>query len=280
MTDPKCSRSLRTLDLVPNIGEMIKPAELIDTVGATGLTLSARRLYNLLIANAFGPGMGVEGTEFEVQLTDVKGTHAGNDRIGESIEALMRTIVVVRLPNGDTRRVALLGGNDMGANRRDRGRLCYSFDPRLVPLLRDSRIFGVLEMRVMAAFGTKYALSLYEALCRRVRMDKVSEDMTIEEMREVLGVPHGKLEATKNLRPRAIEPAAQEINALAPFSVRIEDIKRGRSVIGYRVWWWQKSRDEYSAAIAELERPRAGRAARINGTVEALSNDALIKDYS
>jgi hypothetical protein len=32
--------------LSPNLGEMIKPSELIDLIGAGGLTLSARRLYN------------------------------------------------------------------------------------------------------------------------------------------------------------------------------------------------------------------------------------------
>lgn len=33
---------MRTIDLKPGFGEMIKPAELIDIDGAAGLTLSAR----------------------------------------------------------------------------------------------------------------------------------------------------------------------------------------------------------------------------------------------
>jgi hypothetical protein len=93
MTDPKGIRTtdpkgIRTLDVVPNLGEMIKPSELIDISGAGPLTLSARRLYNLLVHNAFGPGMAEEGREFEILLADVKGTHAGNDRIEESILAI------------------------------------------------------------------------------------------------------------------------------------------------------------------------------------------------
>ncbi len=104
----------RTLELKPGYGEMLKPAELIDIDGATGLTLSARRLYNALIAHALGPELGREGSEFTIELAELRGTHAANDRIEDSIVALMKTIVTVRLSEGSTRRVALLGGNDMG----------------------------------------------------------------------------------------------------------------------------------------------------------------------
>lgn len=272
---PKSSRK-RTLDVVPNLGEMIKPSELIDLIGAGGLTLSARRLYNLLIANAFGPDMGDEGREFEIGLAELRGTHTGNDRIEESVEALMRTIVVVRMPDGKARRVQLLGGNDMDAPGRRPGRLCYSFDARLLPILRESQIFGVLELRVMAAFSTKYALAIYEAVSRRVRMERMSERFDLDGMRELLGVPAGKLEKIGNLRAKAIEPAVREINALAPFSVRIDHVKEGKMIVGFQLWWWRKGGEDYRAAMAELERPRPGRAVRISGTAEPLAGKDLI----
>ena len=41
-TPPKANSSLRTLDLVPDPGEIIKPAELIDT--PTGVDVVARLL--------------------------------------------------------------------------------------------------------------------------------------------------------------------------------------------------------------------------------------------
>lgn len=276
-TIPRSSRKTRTLDIVPNMGEMVKPAELIDLIGAGGLTLAARRLYNLLIANAFGPDMGQEGREFEIGLAELRGTHTGNDRIEESIEALMRTIVIVRMPDGKTRRVQLLGGNDMDAPGRRPGRLCYSFDARLVPILRESSIFGILELRVMAAFSTKYALALYEAISRRVRMERVSETFDLEAMRELLGVPLGKLGKIGNLRSKAIDPAAREINALAPFSVRVDYVKQGKTVVGFQVWWWRKSAEDYRAAMAELERPRTGRRARILGETEVVPESLLLE---
>lgn len=247
----------RTLDLRPGHGEMIKPAELIDIEGATGLTLQARRLYNLLIAHAFGPEMGREGQEWTIDLATLRGTHKGNERIEASILALMKTIVTVRMADGRTRRVALLGGNDMDDPERPRGTLSYSFDKRLVPLLRESSVFGKLELEVMRAFSTKYALALYEALSRRVRLAHVfSETFELEAFRELMGVPEGKLASYSNLNLKAIKPALAEINALASFGVAIEPVKRGRRVVAVKVSWWQKSVDELRVAYSALKAPR------------------------
>lgn len=278
-TDPKSRPSApRTLDVVPNLGEMIKPGELIDVSGAGSLTHSARRLYNLLVAHAFGPEMAQEGREFEIPLADIKGTHAGNDRLYDSIIALMKTIVIVKLPEGGRRHVALLGSNDIADSTRKPGVLRYTFDPKLMPILRESKVFGVLELRVMAAFSTKYSLALYEAVSRRFRMQRCSEDFDLDEFRDLLGVPDGKLSRLPNLRARAIEPAIAEIQTLAPlFNVAIEDIKRGKRVVGFRLWWSRKSPDEYRAAMAELERPRAGRVARIQGDADPVVVEALIE---
>lgn len=262
-------RQMRTLDLTPIPGEMLKPAELIDIDGATGLTLGARRLYNQLIAHAFGPDMGKEGQEWTIQLGELRGSHRGNERIEDSILALMKTIVTVRMPNGLTRRVALLGGNDMGEPDRAHGTLTYSFDKRLVPLLRESSVFGKLELAVMHAFTTKYGLALYEALARRVRLkSKFFEDFDLPAFRELLGVPADKLDTFSNLKLRAITPAVDEINAIASFGCKIDPIKVSRKVEQVRVWWWRKDIEALKEAYAELNRPKVGRKARISGETE------------
>ena len=259
----------RTIFLTPQPGEMLKPAELIDIDGATGLTLHARRLYNQLIAHAFGPDMGKEGHEWSIGLSELRGTHKSNEHITESIIALMKTIVTVRLADGRTRRVALLGGNDMGMPDRQHGILTYSFDPKLVPLLSESSVFGKIEIEVMHAFTTKYGLALYEALSRRVRlMSKNSEDFTLEAFRELLGVPEGKLATYSNLKLKAIAPAVKEINAMASFGCSIEPCKTGRRVSHIRVFWWLKDVKALKAAYAELQKSKTGRKARINNTAE------------
>ena len=269
-TRPKANSSaVHTLAVKPGHGEMIKPAELIDISGATDLTLSARRLYNALIAHSFGHEMGLVGQEWEIPLSELRGTHQSNDRLEDSIIALMKTIVTVRLSDGRTRRVALLGGNDMGDPDRRHGVLTYSFDKRLVPLLRESSVFGKLELKVMTAFSTKYALALYEAVARRVRLKHIySEEFSLEDFRELLGVPKGKLSTYGNLNKFAIKPSVSEINAMAGFGVKVLPIKSARRVVRVRLGWWQKSIEELKKAFAEVERPRVGRKARITGKTE------------
>lgn len=242
---PKSYILPKTLEMRPLDGEMIKPAELIDIHGASGLSLAARRLYNRLLANAFGPEMADPGKDFVVPLAELRGTHQGNERIEDSIIALMKTIVTVRQADGATTRVALLGGNDMGDSTRMRGLLTYSFDKRLAPLLGDSIVFGKLELTVLQSFTTKYGLALYEALSRRVRLQYVTfEDIEVSVLRDILGVPAGKLPSFGNLRQKAIEPAVAEVTALAPFGCTIEPIERvGRKVVKVRLSWWDKNPD-------------------------------------
>ncbi len=275
---PKANSSLKTLGVRPDPGEMIKPAELIDVSGADHLTLAARRLYNALIANAFGPEMAKQGYEWTISLSDLRGTHKGNERLSDSILALMKTVVTVRLANGTTRRVQLLGGNDMHDEDRKRGVLTYSFDPRLVALLKNSSVFGKLEIAVMMAFSTKYALALYEAIARRARLKyKFSEEFSLDEFRDLLGVAKDKLTTFGNLNQYAIKPAVNEINALATFGVKVMPIKTGRKVKGVHVGWWQKDITELKACFAELQRHKSGRRARIEGKVEKITDYFLVE---
>ncbi len=258
---------------------MIKPAELIDITGVSHLSLSARRTYNALIANAFGVDMGTEGHEWTIQLAELRKSHTSNDRIEDDIVALMQTVVTVRLGNGKTRRVQLLGGNDMDDMSRQHGMLAYSFDRRLVALLKNSTVFGKLEIAVMMAFSTKYALALYEAIARRARLKFVfMEEFSLDDFRELLGVPKGKLTTFGNLNQYAIKPAVAEINALASFGVNVMPQKQGRKVISVLVNWWRKDIDDLKAAFAEVERHKSGRKARIAGTVEAVELPPLDAD--
>ncbi len=270
MSNPqKPTRSVHTLDVRPGHGEMIKPAELIDISGVGALKLCARRLYNKLVAHAFGSEMAIAGHEWTIELWELRGTHRSNEHIEDSILALMKTVVTVRLSDGSTTRVQLLGGNNLADKSRARGTFTYSFDRRLAGLLANSTVFGKLELKVMMAFGTKYGLALYEAIARRVRLEhKFSEEWSLDELRDVLGVPEGKLTTYGNLNKIAIRPALAEVNALAMFGVKMVPRKEGRKVVGVSVGWWQKDVEAMQEAYAEVERPKVGRKARIAGEVE------------
>ncbi len=124
--------------------------------------------------------------------------------------------------------------------------LTYELHPKLLPILRDSQIFARLEMQILHGFGTKYGMALYEIIAKRIGLKHVFyNDFETDELRDYLGVPSGKLGPFAAFRRKAIEPAVAEVNALAPFSCRIDVIEtQGRKVTKLRLTWWLKTIDE------------------------------------
>lgn len=239
-----------TLSVFQRRGEVIKPAELIEVRGGDKITLTARRIYNQLLANAFGPDMASDGQEFSIPFTELRGNHTSNDRVTEAILSLMQTVVRVRMTDGTERNVHLLGATDIEKNGPGVATLLtYELHPKLLPILRDSQIFARLEMQILHGFGTKYGMALYEMIAKRVRLKHVFyEDFETEALRDYLGVPAGKLGPFAALRRKAIEPAVHEVNSLAPFSCSVEVVEtQGRKVTKLRLSWWMKSVDERKA---------------------------------
>src|SRR6185437_7804998 len=81
------NRQLRTIDVEPDEHMLIKPGELIDIVELSPLTLQDRRIYNLLILNAWDSI--TEAKEHRIHKRDLRGSHNVNDRVGESLLPLM-----------------------------------------------------------------------------------------------------------------------------------------------------------------------------------------------
>ena len=271
ITETAQKKSWGTLDVKADHGQMIKPAETIDIVGVEGLTLQDKRIWNAMIANAFGPQMREFDRDYKIDLTPLRASHNGNERIEDSIERLMKTIARCHMPNGSVTRFALLGGNNMGDPMRPRGELTYSFDRRLIEVLRDSISFGKLELSVMAAFSSKYALALYEHVSRRVNLKhQWMQEYSVDEFRDILGVGKGQLKAFGNLKQRAILPALEEVNYWAPFRVSLSFKKTGQRVTSLVMNWTLKDREGRIKARTELEKSKAGRKARMKSIEETI----------
>ena len=163
-----------TLDIKPRSREAIKPVELIQVSGHHDLTLNARRAITILWYHAHVQGVR-EGNDYTIEIDDLKPDgHKGYEMVEEAIEALMRTILTLRLADGKTRRVQFLGGNDLDDPDRPAGVLTYSFDKRLIEVLQDSIIWGKIALPVLMAFTSKYAVSLYENLAQFANLSKRS----------------------------------------------------------------------------------------------------------
>lgn len=276
---------LKTKDIAPRPGEMIKPGEIIGIEGMEDWSLADRRTWNMLLVNAWGERLEDPTADFTIPLRELRGLHDSNDRVRDSLRRLQRTLIEARIAEGETRTVQMLGGCDIDDFDRLDGVLKYDFHRKLVPILRKSEIYARMETKVLSSFTSKYALALYEAVALRINLRRTAEEIRIESLRHWLGVGEGKLMQWAHLNQRAVGPALTEVNALSPYSVEIVPIKRGKKVESVRVTWAKK--DPFSpleqAAAREVNRARPGRAARVAGTVESmvreLSAESIQKGY-
>jgi hypothetical protein len=256
-------------------GSFPKPGELIDVIELAPLTLNDRRIWNLLMVNAWSTIL--EDREHVISKSILRGTHVGNERLSDTISRLMGTICVVQvIKNGkpSTRKVQLLGPTV--ENRNDDGLLYYRFLPELREIIGASDQWGRLQAQVMLCLSSKYAVTLYEMIQKRAGLrHKIFEDFSIAQLRKLLGVPDGKLTRFQDFRRNVMEPAVLEVDALSDCHVRADPQKSGRSVVGYRLSWFKKDEAGLKAAFTELQRHKAGRKARINGSVEEVADTDL-----
>jgi hypothetical protein len=270
-------KKLRTIDVEPDEYMLIKPGELIDIVELSPLTLQDRRIYNLLILNAWDSI--TEPKEHRIHKRDLRGTHHTSERVGESLLRLMGAVAQLRIerdagegegPETFTRRVQLLAGTEESA--RGDGIVFYSFPAAVRGIIRESSQYARLQKQVMFAFSSKYALALYEMVQKRGNLKfKFSEEFPVDRFRSLLGVDPGKLSEFKSFKQRAIDPAVLEVNGLGEFGCSVEPIYSGRKVVSVKLSWWSKNLDEKKASLNELRFSRVGRRARLKGEVVTLS---------
>lgn len=278
-------KSLKTLDQKNNLNGMVKAGELIEIKQSHLLTLQDGRIFDRLIEHAW-PSITSQ-TEFRCPIHMVRGpTHRGSERVRDSVARLMNTMLTVPfLDQKDGKRkvlqTTLIAGTVTTEDENDpAGEIVYSFSPQLLRVLQTSNYWGRIKSHISYALSSKYAYRLYQAIALRINRERSEQAFSEEGLRELLAVAPGQYELFRNLNQSVITPAVEEVNALTDFVVEIEPMRplgrvRG-AITGYRVSWRKKTDEEMRAVSDELIRHKAGRKARIKGTVEKLTVDETI----
>src|SRR3954447_23413022 len=183
-------------------GSMVKPAELVDVVELTPLTLVDRRTYNLLIAHAWD--RIDEDVEHAIPKAVLRGTHKGDERLSDTIQRLMAGQVEVRIIRDGKRylqSIHLLGTVARPEDEDEDGNVYYRFPAEWREIIRQSSIFARLQTEVMFCFTSKYALALWEMVQKRGNLKhKNTDEFTPDELRKMLGVPPDRLTEFADLR--------------------------------------------------------------------------------
>ncbi|PZR93926.1 MAG: replication protein RepB [Hyphomicrobiales bacterium] len=265
----------QTIEQKNSLDGFVKPGELVDIRSGHELSLQDRRIFNLLIENAWSE-IG-QDKPHRIAMNRLRGPrHRGSERVADSVKTLMTTLVEV--PTTLDGQSAIFTTQLCGETTRmidedsPNAVLVYEFPKGLRKIIQDSRYWGRIKAYVMFAFNSKYALALYEAVCLRGNLRVNEQRFSVDEFRALLGVEPGKMPLFKNLKKWALDPAVVEVNGLSDFKVEIEPVRNGGQqrgrLIGFMLRWEKKTAEEWKDVCDELMRPKVGRIARISGKVE------------
>jgi hypothetical protein len=273
----------KTIRQISNNDGWPKARELIEFTGHHVLEAADRAILNTLYQIAHDSGrMSEADAEWEIPLGDLRPskTHKGNERVRSSLDRLLSVVVTVpyvHAKTGEERVILtnLFGFIDVSSNEDgERATLRFGLPKKLQTVLSLSGQWGRIRAEIVMAMTSKYAIALYELVQARANLDRCVETIPLDRFRELMGVPPGKLERGSNLKQFCIDPAVLEVNGISDIGVTLELRRKGNRATGpieaVTLAWWRKEGDDYREAIAERNRPKVGRMARLKGTVETM----------
>jgi hypothetical protein len=273
---------LTTLDAIkmnrPDADVIVAAGEVVDLrfVSGNSLSLRAAKLFCLLIQEA---GIIVaDQVQHRIPYSVLNDTfHMSRDELAEAVMELHSTVVSVKLVSRRGRPYAksgpILSDVEREPDSLDDAEIRFEFSPAIRRVIADSTHWAAVSRRAVLSFESRYSLRLYLFLSLRANLRKVSEDMSLDDLRDMLGVPINALPRWQDVKRRALDPAIAEINHVAGFHAAYGHIKRGRRIVGVRLAWGLKDRAGLVKAQRELDRPRVGRTARRAGLVETIAEE-------
>lgn len=255
---------------------IVAAGELVDMrfVAGGSLSLRAAKLFCLLVQEA---GIDVaEARQHRIPYASLNATfHKSRDELVEAIMELHSTVVSVKLVSRQGRAFTKSGPILSDVEREDDdltdAEIRFEFSPALRRVIADSTHWASVSRRAVLAFESRFSLRLYLFLSLRARLRKVTEEISLDDLREIMGITGTAFSRWQDMRRFVLDRAIAEISHLAGFNAAYEPLKQGKRIVGVRLAWGLKDRAALVEAQKELDRPRVGRTARREGRVEAIA---------
>lgn len=256
-------QAARTL---PN-AEVIKAGELVEARFAKGSSPSAaaRKMLALLIQKAAGDAW--KPGPHSMLKRELRGSHNSNDRLDDTFDELQGTLLRIEITAPDGRAAALFA--PVVAYRiehledDDKARVWWEFSEPARRAMQGSDHYAAMNRAALLAFDSRYSVTLYERGALLVGRRDARWRGTVDELREVMGVPTGHYRVWADIRRKVVEPACAEVNQLAEFACgwKVEQGPRNK-VLAVELWFRSKDQTERIATERELDETRDGRKAR------------------
>ena len=257
---------------------IVAAGELVDLHFVSGDSLSLRtaKLFCLLVQEA---GVAVaDQVQHRVPYSVLNETfHKSRDELADAVQELHSTVVSVQLVSRRGRPYVksgpILSDVEREPDDLDDAEVRFEFSSTMRRVIADSTHWAAVSRRAVMAFESRYSLRLYLWLSLRANLRKTSEDISLNDLRALLGLSGDTLSRWQDMRRFVLDRALAEINHVAGFHAAYQPVKQGRRVAGVRLAWSLKDRAELVKAQTELDRPRTGRKARRAGLVETIAQE-------
>ena len=233
-------------------------------------SLAALKLQDLLMKTA--GGKICEDRWHEMNLSGIKGIKGMRNASHQDVVELFRQLRTATLTyrNEAEGYTGVYGLISVGrVEFETQGKLRFKFDEEFRKVLESSNLYAVLDRQTSLSLSSRYAHRLHEMIALRAGRQKISEKFILEDLRARLGVPNGKLTTWSHFKQFSLQKAIDEVNQLSRFKVTWRVSKKYRRRVDEVELTWQITRD-LDPVAKELRRPKVGRKARREGTVEAL----------
>lgn len=259
-------------------GQLVAAGELVDLKFADrngksvrGLSLRAGKFLHELINHA-GPAITKPGNRFKIDLARINWPHKSAAGIEAIVHELAGTVVCVEMEiKGKPARRWGAFLSDVVRYDEALSVLEYEFTPLIRTVFQLSKHWAALSAQAVYAFESAYALRLYEMITLREGLKYKNEELfSIEDLRQRLGVPFGKLNRFVDFKRKAIEKAIEEVNYLSGSIVEYEARKRGRKVEFILLRWRRKDAIELNDVANRLNKHRADRRVEMKSVVNQM----------
>ena len=256
-------QAARTL---PN-DEVVKAGELIEARFAKGSSPSAaaRKMLALLIQKAAGDAW--KPGPHNVLKRELRGSHKGNERLDDAFDELQGTLLRIETIAPDGRAAALVAPvvayRIEHLEEDDKARVWWEFSEPARRAMQGSDHYAAMNRAALLAFESRYSVTLYERGALLVGRRDARWRGSVDELREVMGVPTGRYRDWGDIRRKVVEPPCAEVNQLADFACgwKVEQGPRNK-VLTVELWFRPKDLTERTTTARELDGTRAGRKAR------------------
>jgi hypothetical protein len=209
--------------------EVIKHSAVIQMTN--GVPAIARRLWNLLLANAYDrlPVRDLYTIPFRIAQDYLAFKSHNYNHIRDTLRLLVETRTEFNLLGKDKKNVWLASGLLSSAMLYN-GTIEYGFSPHLRRLLYQPSMYARIPLLLPNSFTSKYTLPLYELCLDYMRDDQGAGEtptMPVEIFKEMIGA---RTYSWEDITKRVLKPALNDITSLTPLRITVRTKKHGRKI--------------------------------------------------